>query len=132
MNTIYYYTATLHKEDVGYSIWIDDIPGCISQGDSLGEAITNIKEALGLYYEDSKIRKENLPEPSAPETIKLEENETAMLIEFDAMEYLKRHDNKAVKKTLTIPSWLNTIAEENNINFSSVLQSALKQRLNIQ
>lgn len=132
MNNIYYYTATLHKEDVGYSVWIDDLPGCVSQGDNLHEAVANIKEALGLYYEDYKSRQETLPTPSEPETIKLEENETAMLIEFDALDYIKRHDNKAVKKTLTIPSWLNTVAEENNINFSSVLQSALKQRLNIQ
>jgi len=88
MNNIYYYTATLHKEDVGYSIWIDDLPGCTSQGDNLHEAVANIKEALGLYYEDYKSRQEVLPTPSAPETIKLEENETAMLIEFDAR-YLK-------------------------------------------
>ena len=132
MNNIYYFTAVLHKEDVGYSIWIDELSGCNSQGDLLSEAITNIKDAIGLFYEDYKSRNESFPVPNAPENIKLEENETAVLIEFDALEYAKKHDKKAVKKTLTIPSWLNTVAEENNINFSSVLQSALKQKLNIQ
>lgn len=132
MNNIYYFTAVLHKEDVGYSIWIDELSGCNSQGDSLSEAITNIKDAIGLFYEDYKNRSEPFPVPNAPENIKLEENETAVLIEFDALEYAKKHDKKAIKKTLTIPSWLNTVAEENNINFSSVLQSALKQKLNIQ
>ena len=131
MNNIYYYPATLHKEEIGYSVWIDDIPGCISQGDSLQEAVVNIKEALGLYYEDYKSRNESLPVPSAPEKIKHEQDESVMLIEFNALDYIKHHDNKSVKKTLTIPSWLNNLAEENNINFSSVLQAALKKRLDI-
>lgn len=132
MNNIYYFTAVLHKENIGYSVWIDELSGCNSQGDSLAEAITNIKDAIGLFYEEYKSRNEPFPTPSAPEKVTLEENETAVLIEFDVLEYAKRHDKKAIKKTLTIPSWLNTIAEENNINFSSVLQSALKQKLNIQ
>ena len=132
MNNIYYFTAVLHKEDIGYSVWINELSGCNSQGDSLAEAVANIKDAIGLFYEDYKSRNEPFPMPSAPETAELEENETAVLIEFDALEYAKKHDKKAVKKTLTIPSWLNTIAEEHNINFSSVLQTALKQKLNIQ
>lgn len=132
MNNIYYFTAVLHKEDIGYSVWIDELSGCNSQGDSLAEAVANIKDAIGLFYEDLKSRGEPFPTPSEPEKVKLEKNESAVLIEFDALEYAKKHDKKAVKKTLTIPSWLNTVAEENNINFSSVLQSALKQKLNIQ
>lgn len=131
MNNIYYYAAIFHKEDIGYSVWINDIPGCISQGDSLREAVINIKDALGLYYEDYKSRNETLPAPSELNDIECEENETAVLIEFDVLEYLKRNSRKAVKKTLTIPAWLNTIAEENDINFSSVLQAALKEKLNI-
>lgn len=131
MNIIYYYAAIFHKEDIGYSVWINDIPGCTSQGDSLHEAVINIKDALGLYYEDYKSRNETLPAPSELNDIELEENETAVLIEFDVLEYLKRHSRKAIKKTLTIPAWLNTIAEENDINFSSVLQAALKEKLNI-
>ena len=49
----------------------------------------------------------------------------------DTIEYRKMYDNKAVKKTLTIPAWLNTMAENNNINFSLVLQNALKQQLGV-
>ena len=54
-----------------------------------------------------------------------------MLIEFDPVEYLKSASNKTVRKTLTIPSWLNSLAEQNNVNFSNVLQNALKEYLNI-
>lgn len=126
-----YYAATLHKEADGYSIWIDDIPGCVTQGDSLSEAIENIKEAIGLYYEDCKQNKENLPVPSAPETIRHDNGETVVVVEFDPVEYMKKHNNKAIKKTLTIPAWLNSIAEAQSINFSSVLQAALKEKLNL-
>ena len=126
-----YYAATLHKETDGYSIWIDDIPGCVSQGDSLNEAIENIKEAIGLYYEECKQNNESLPVPSAPETIHRDNGETVAVVEFDPVEYMKKHNNKAVKKTLTIPAWLNSIAESQSINFSSVLQTALKEKLNL-
>ncbi len=126
-----YYAATLHKETDGYSIWIDDIPGCVTQGDSLHEAIESIKEAIGLYYEDYKQNKENLPVPSAPETIHHDNGETVVVVEFDPVEYMKKHNNKAIKKTLTIPAWLNSIAEAQSINFSSVLQAALKEKLNL-
>lgn len=131
MKNIYYYTAILHKEDKGYSIWLNDIPGCVSQGDTLEDAIFYIKDALGLYYEDCQSKGTEMPEPKSPEGIELEKGEFAAMVEFDALEYMKRRSNKAVKKTLSIPAWLNTLAEENHINFSSVLQSALKERLNV-
>ena len=54
-----------------------------------------------------------------------------VLIEFNPIEFLKNSSNKAVKKTLTIPSWLNNLAEQNNVNFSNVLQNALKEYLNV-
>lgn len=54
-----------------------------------------------------------------------------MLVEFNLIEYLKNTSDKAVKKTLTIPSWLNNFAEQNNVNFSNILQNALKEYLNV-
>ena len=53
------------------------------------------------------------------------------MVEFDPVKYLERYSNKAVKKTLTIPNWLNAIAEKNKINFSQILQKAIRQELNI-
>ncbi len=131
MNNIYFFTAVLHKEAVGYSVWVEELPGCVSQGDSLAESLANIKDAIGLYYEDYQSRRQPLPDLAEPANIRLAAGETAVMIEFDALSYLQKHDNKAVNKTLSIPAWLNTMAEENNINFSSALQTALKQQLNI-
>ena len=53
------------------------------------------------------------------------------MIEFDEVEYLKRNGNQSVKKTLTIPEWLNVAAERENINFSQTLQNALLEQLQI-
>ena len=127
----YYYPAVFQPEDVGYSVWLADIDGAVSQGDTLEDAIENIKDALGLYVEDARERKTELPQASNPAEIVLEKGQFTSFIEFDWVEYQRKHGNKAVKKTLTIPAWLNTLAEEEQINFSGVLQDALKTKLKL-
>ena len=126
-----YYPAVMHpEEEGGYSVWLHDISGCVSQGETLAEAVENIKDALGLYYEDAAEGKSTLPAPSAPNRVELEEGEFLAVVEFSPSEYLKTKSTKAVKKTLSIPAWLNSMAEAQQINFSAVLQSALVERLN--
>ncbi len=126
-----YYPAVMHpEEEGGYSVWLHDISGCVSQGETLAEAIENIKDALGLYYEDAAEGKSTLPAPSAPNRVELGEGEFVAVVEFSPSEYLKTRSTKAVKKTLSIPAWLNSMAEAQQINFSAVLQSALVERLN--
>lgn len=127
----FYYPAIFQKEDVGYSVWLNDIIGCVSQGDTFEEAVENIKDALGLFLEASSDRNSIFPAPSSPENISLESGQFTVLIEFDRLSYLKKHNRHSVKKTLSIPSWLNTAAEEQHINFSAVLRDALKEKLNI-
>lgn len=128
---VYYYPAILQKEDVGYSAWLYDIEGCISQGDTFEETIENLKEALGLFFEDYKENEAQIPTASDPEKIKLETNQMLVVMEFNWIEYIKKNGKRAIKKTLTIPAWLNTMAEEKHINFSRILQSALKEQLNV-
>ncbi len=130
MNKLYY-PAIFQKEDVGYSVWLNDVSGCISQGDTFQEAIENIKDALGLCLEAAEDENSTLPEPTSPENVQLEPGQFTAIIEFDKLAYLKKHDKRAVKKTLSIPNWLNAAAEEQHINFSAVLQSALMDKLNI-
>ncbi|MCI8842824.1 MAG: type II toxin-antitoxin system HicB family antitoxin [Oscillospiraceae bacterium] len=126
-----YYPAIMHPEsDGGYSVWLHDISGCSSQGETLSEAVENIKDALGLFYEDAAEGNSTLPAPSTPNGTALEPGEFIAVIEFSPSEYLKTRSTKAVKKTLSIPTWLNSMAEAQQINFSAVLQSALVERLN--
>ena len=86
--------------------------------------------AIGLYAQQDDGKFE-FPKASAPNSITLEKNEFLVLVEFNLIEYLKNTSDKAVKKTLTIPSWLNNLAEQNNVNFSNILQNALKEYLNV-
>lgn len=126
-----FYPAIFHPEEIGYSVFVPDIEGCFSQGDDLAEAMEMTRDAIGLCLEEADAQNHEFPQPSNPAEVQCEANEFVALIEFNMIEYLKKHDTKSVKKTLTIPSWLNHMAEEQHINFSSVLQSALKNQLGI-
>lgn len=130
MNKMYYYPAVFTKEEVGFSVSFPDLPGCFTEGDTIEEAYKMSVSAIGLYAqnEDGDF---DFPKASAPDEITLDNNEFLVLIEFDLVEYLKNTSDRAVKKTLTIPSWLNELAEQNNVNFSNVLQNALKEYLNV-
>lgn len=90
------------------------------------------KEAMKLFLEDYvKEMFKNAPKPSELKSISLKENDCIALIELDVKQYLRTFDTKAVKKTLTIPAWLNDIALAKNVNFSKVLQDALIEKLEL-
>ena len=76
--------------------------------------------------------KEPVPQPSLIKDIDLEPNEQVLLLEVPMLAFRAKQANKLVKKTLTIPEWLNIVAESNNVNFSQLLQSALKQHLQLE
>ncbi len=131
MNNKYFYPALFHKaEEGGYWVSFPDLPECFTQGEDMAEAYKMSVDALGLALE-SRIKESNVPMPSAVEDIEVEPNSYVVIIEFDMLEYKKRTASQAVKKTLSIPSWLNEEATARGINFSAVLQEALKERLGI-
>lgn len=123
-----YYPAIFHPEDIGYSVSIPDIDGCITQGDTLDEAVEMAQAAIGLMLEDVQ----DIPTPSSAAHIQTEGEDFVVVIPFDREDYQRKHNNRAVKKTLSLPQWLNEEAEAAHINFSGLLQEALKARLNIQ
>ena len=128
----YIYPALFESsEDGGYCITFPDLPGCITEGDTLTEALVMAKEALELHLYGMEDDNEEIPAPTPPEKIKPQLGSFVVPIEAYMPLIREEMANKAVKKTLTIPSWLNKIAEEKKINFSQVLQAALKEQLNI-
>lgn len=132
MQRYYYYPAIFTKEKKGYSVTFYDISNINTQGDNLEEAIGMAQDALGLYITDMIEDGKELPTRTEEiEKISIKKNQILVLIELDFVQYNKRVDNKAIKKTLSIPNWLNTLAEKESINFSQVLQEALKSRLNL-
>ena len=126
-----YYPTVFQKEESGYSVWVPDIEGCVSQGETIGEATDNIVDAIGAMLETYADHGVDVPAPSAPETIRTGENQFVSVVAFDPAEFDRKYSAKAVKKTLTIPKWLNTMAERSNVNFSAVLQEALMEKFNL-
>lgn len=126
-----FYPAVFHRaEEGGYWITFPDIPECITEGDNMEEAYNMAVDALGLALTDRIKEKQDLPKASDVDNIK--EDGTVVVIQFDLAEYNRKHNNRAVKKTLSIPEWLNEEALAMNINFSQVLQEALLERINVQ
>lgn len=127
----YVFPAIFTKENIGYSVRFPDIPGCNTQGETLSEALAMATDALNVMLYSCE--EDGLPinKPSNIRTLKLKDNEITSLVSADTVEYRRFFDNKAVKKTLTIPNWLNTLSEREHINFSVVLQDALIEKLNL-
>lgn len=130
MKTKYVYPAVFQKEACGYSVLFPDLDIATS-GETLIEAMDMARDALCLMLYDMEEAQKAIPEASDISTIVCRDDEFISLIECDTLEYRKFFNKKAVKKTLSIPAWLNTMAEREEINFSSVLQRALKEELNI-
>lgn len=128
MNKKLFYPALFHKaEEGGFWVTFPDIPECITQGDDMEEAYHMAVEALGLCLADMEKDKLPFPTVSSPDAIEVESNSFLVVIEFDLLAYKKRHSSASVKKTLSIPEWLNEEALSLNINFSQVLQDALME-----
>jgi predicted RNase H-like HicB family nuclease len=127
----YVYPAIFTSENVGYSVRFPDVPGCYTEGDTIAEAIEMAKDALNLTLYGAEEDGDVINPPSDIRSIKVNDNEFVSLIACDTIEYRRYFDNKAVKKTLTIPNWLNVMSEKANVNFSAVLQEALIEKLNI-
>jgi predicted RNase H-like HicB family nuclease len=128
----YAYPAVFTKGEDGYSVVFPDIEGCATGGGTLPEAMEMAQDALCLMLFDHEEDGEDIPAPSDPKSIPVDQASIVSMICCDTVEYRKLYDNKAVKKTLTIPNWLNTLAERAGVNFSLTLQTALKNELHIQ
>ena len=125
------YPALFHKsEEGGFWISFPDFPECFTEGDDMKQAYEMTVEALGLALVNRKEEKEEIPDPSDLDKIQNEDG-TIVIVEFDMLEYQRKHNSKAVKKTLSIPEWLNEEAVSMGVNFSQVLQEALMSKLNI-
>ena len=126
-----FYLAIFHKaEEGGFWVSFPDIPECLTQGDNMQQAYEMAVDALGLSLVTMKECNEDIPKASDPDEIDTEDG-FLVVIEFDMADYLKKHCSRAVKKTLSIPEWLNEAAIQAGVNFSQTLQEALLAKLNI-
>ena len=128
----YAYPAVFTPEsEGGYSVVFPDLEGCYTCGDSIEDAIYMAEDVLAFTLFDFEKEGKAVPQASKLSDLKVSDNEFASFIRCDTIEYQRMHNNKAVKKTLSIPEWLNEAAIARDINFSQVLQEGLKAELGI-
>ena len=125
------YLAVFEPANDGYGVFFPDLPGCISMGDNLEEAQKNAQEALELHIYGMEKDSENIPVPST--TLSKEDTEGCIVIPVSIFPDLVANEmeNRRVKTNVTIPAWLKEIAEQKNVNYSRLLESALIEYLNI-
>ena len=127
----YAYPAIFTKEENGYSVAFPDIEGCFTSGATLPEAMELAEDALCLMLYDREEDGEPIPPPCDLRDLQARTGELVSLVHCDTLFYRKFFNKRSVKKTLTLPAWLNTMAERQGVNFSLVLQSALKRELDL-
>ena len=129
----YDFPALLHyTRDGRIGITFPDLPGCVSQARSDEEAVSMATEALELHLYGMEQTETPIPKPSRLSDVPTDSDRRTILV--TAIMPLVREDmeTKAVKKTLTIPAWLNRAAEAAHVNFSALLQRSLREHLGIQ
>ncbi|WP_455515550.1 type II toxin-antitoxin system HicB family antitoxin [Pseudostreptobacillus sp.] len=137
------YPAIFHKAiEGGYVVIFPDFDNGATEGETLNEAISSAEDYMGTWLYDDFVKGIELPKPSDINSISLSideedkeyfiENESfKTLVTLDMKKYVQECKSQIVRKNVSIPSWLNELAINNNINFSNVLQEALKKELNV-
>ena len=112
------------SSDYPYSVEIPDID-VMTEGKSIADAMEMAKDYIGTYSLEDKLPESNTKLPQA------KDGATVTLVTVNVSEYKRKHDNKVIKKTITIPNYLNELGKENGINFSEVMTTALKEKLSV-
>lgn len=119
------------EEEGGFSINFPDLEGCYTCGDDMFDALIMARDVLALTLYGYEKEEREIPVPSDSNAITLSGKEFINFIECDTLLYRRMYHNKAVKKTLTIPEWMNEAAIAAGLNFSQILQEALASKLNM-
>lgn len=127
----YVYPAIFDYAGDGIAIEFPDLPGCLPCAHTTEEAIKNAREAMALHLYGMEQDGDPIPDPTPLPKLHAGENQAIVLVEAWMPPFRDELEQRAIKKTLTIPKWLDDLAQEQNVNFSHVLQNALKQYLGV-
>lgn len=127
----YIYTAlfTPIEDGSGYYAKVPDLPGCITTGNSLSDAIDQITDAMSAWLVVTEDEGEPIAPPSPQEKLSVDAGTICSLISADTIEYRAQTDTRAVRKNVSLPSWMVRLADKRGINCSQVLQDALRTLL---
>jgi len=131
MKLVYPAIFTPLEEQNGYCVTVPDLPGCVTQGNDLADAIEMVVDAASGWVLDELEDGKKPPLASKAKDIPVEKETFVNLIVLDMDAYAEKYGDKAIRKNCTIPAWMNTMAERAGINFSALLQRALTEDLQI-
>ena len=131
-----------HESDGGYSVVFPDLNPLSTCGDTMQETMEMAVDALAGYLYEEQIDGNEIPAPTPldqvdihceddPEDDYADGDRFVNLVAVDVEEYARMHFQQSVKKTLSIPKWMNDMAMARKINFSRLLQTALRQELGV-
>lgn len=127
----YVYPMIIERTDKNYGGYFPDLPGCVALGKDFPELLKQAKEGLALHLWGLEQDELEAPAASFPEDIKLKEGESLCYLDVNMLSVRIQMDNRSIKKTLTIPWYLNELGEQRHVNFSRLLQKALKEEFGI-
>lgn len=127
MKLIYPAIFTPCEEKAGFTVIVPDLPGCVTEGDSLIHAIDMGTDAACGWILGELKDGNPIPSPTPYDQVSADTGSIVNLLVLDMDAYAEKYGDKAVRKNITIPAWLNTYGESHNLNFSKVLQDALLQ-----
>jgi len=125
----YVYPVILFHDDGKFCVTVPDLPGCHTFGDDIADALLMAKDAIEMWLWDAENNAEAIPPASNEHEVP--DGHIITLVVADTDEWRRANDTRSVKKTLSIPSWLNTKAEKANAPFSQILQQGLKEYLGV-
>ena len=125
MRIVYPAILTPCEKKQGYTIIIPDLKGCVSEGDSLEDAIAMGTDAACGYIVSEIEDGNELPKPTKQTSLKLKKNQLTSLVICDTDKYEEKYSKKIVRKNVSIPAYLNTYGELHNLNFSKILKDAI-------
>lgn len=132
MDNILIFPAIVTKfADDDFNVRFPDFEEINTFGSTFEDAFMSAEDSLSFCLYEKTTENESIPSPTKINSISLEEHQQIIILKINLVEVLKKYNTSSVKKTLTIPSWLNSLAENNGINFSQLLQLALKETLHI-
>jgi len=126
------YPIVLIPAELGYVVYVPDLQ-INTEGDDIVDAINMARDAIGLWGITEEDCGRKIPEPVtiSLESIGHEDNEIVTLVDIDFTAYRRANEKRTIRKNVSLPSWLNEAAEKEGVNFSQVLQEALRERLHV-
>ena len=127
----YIYPAVFTEEKDGILVDFPDLPNCYTDGATIEEAFENAEDALALALWHLEEECADIPVPSAPAALTVPKSASVALVRADTLPVRQMNDTRTVCKNVTLPGWMDTLAREHNINFSKLLQTAIRKECGI-